>query len=132
MKHGIEKCRVCENYLRGIDTCKYCSFEWAKEYPPTIDTPYDIFDIDDDIEWGHLQLLDRLHYKGIDCFMADIWFDNNLAILIGCNASSERIADALHISKECIYNHSDHSFVLLNLFMEKYYRGMLDKEVDQA
>ena len=128
MRHGIEKCRVCENYMRGLDTCKFCSFEWAKEYPPTIDTPYDIFEMDDDIEWSHLQLLDRLHYKGIECLFADLWMDNNIAYLIGVHADKSRVADALHISEEVIYSDLDKGFMIINLFQEKYLRGMLDDD----
>ena len=128
MKHGIDKCRVCENYLRGLDNCKYCSFEWAKEYPPCIDTPYDIFEMDDDIEWSHLQLLDRLHYKGIECLFADIWVDNNIAYLIGVRADKSRVADALHISEDVIYSDPDKGFMIINLFQEKYLRGLLSDD----
>ena len=121
-EHGIEKCRICDNYLPGVDTCKFCSFEWRTDYPPTTDQEFDIFEMDDDIEWGHLQLMDRLKYKGIDCLFADIWVDTNLAILIGCNANKKRIADALHINEEVIYDYSEHALVIINLFQEKYLR----------
>lgn len=124
MNH-IDKCRVCDNYLRGVDTCKYCNFEWSEDYPPCVDTPFDIFDLDDDIEWIHLQLLDRLHYKGIECLSADIWFDNNVAFIIGARASPDKVAEALHIHKEVIYDHSDMGLMILNLFQEKYLRGLI-------
>lgn len=121
-EHGIEKCRVCDNYLAGADTCKFCSFKWRTDYPATSDKEFDIFELDDDIEWAHLQLMDRLKYKGIDCLFADIWVDNNLAILIGCNANKARIADALQVHEEVIYDYSEHGLVILNLFQEKYLR----------
>jgi hypothetical protein len=126
MKHGIGKCRVCDNYLPGVDTCKFCSFEWRTDYPPTIDVPYDIFEADDDVEWSHLQLLDRLHFKGIDCWSADIWFDNNLAYLWGCKGSKSDVALALHVHEEVIYDDVEHGFMIINLFQEKYLRGMLE------
>ena len=122
MKHGIEKCRVCDNYLRGVETCKFCSFEWAKDYPPTNDTEFDIFEMDDDIEWSHLQIMDRLKYKGINCLSADIWPDNNLAYVIGADANRERVAEALHIHKECVYEDGLKPLLIINLFQEKCLR----------
>ena len=127
MEHGIDKCRVCDNYLSGINTCKFCSFEWRTDYPPTIDVPFDIFDLNDDDEWTHLQLLDRLHYKGIECLRADIWFDNNLAYLIGVKASRERVAEALHLHPEVVYSNPEDCIMIINLFQEKYLRGDLDE-----
>lgn len=120
------KCRVCNNYLNGLERCKFCSFEWAEEYPPCNDDEWDILDLDYDIEWGHLQLIDRLFYKGIDCLSADIWWDNNLAIIIGCKASKSKVANALHISEKIIYDDMEHGLMILNLFQEKYLRGMLE------
>ena len=124
MNH-IDKCRVCENYLRGLDKCKYCHFEWSSDYPPTIDVPFDIFDLEDDVEWVHLQILDRLHYKKIDCLYADMWVDD-LVILIGCHAKNKEIADALHIHEEVVYRDDIHDLIILNLFQEKYLRGELE------
>lgn len=125
MKHGIEKCRVCENYLRGLDTCKYCSFEWASEYPPTDDDKWDILDLNDDLEWSHYQIMDRLHYYVIDCLFADI-FPNNMVILIGCNAYAETIARALGVHKRCIYCDYDHSLIIINLVEEMALRMNMD------
>ena len=123
--NNINKCRVCDNYLRGLDRCKYCEFEWATDYAPTINVTLDIFDLDDDVEWVHLQILDRLHYKKIDCLFTDMWIDD-LAILIGCTASNRAIADALHIHEEVVYRDDVHGVVILNLFQEKYLRGELE------
>lgn len=124
-EHGIEKCRICDNYLPGVDTCKFCSFEWRTDYPPTNDTSYDILDMDDDLEWSHLQLLDRLHYKKIDCWSADIWTGDNLAYLWGCKGSKTEVAQALQVHEEVIYDDVEHGFMIINLFQEKYLRGLL-------
>ena len=124
LKHSIDKCRVCENYLRGEDACKYCNFEWAKEYPPLNDE-FNIFELDDDIEWSHYQIMDRLRYKGIECISADIWCDEDLAIVVGALASKSKIADALGVSDNVVFE-TMHGLFIINLFMEKYRRGMLD------
>ena len=126
LNHGIEKCRICDNYLAGADTCKFCHFEWARDYPPTDDVEWDILNLDDNIEWTHLQILDRLHYKGIECLMTDIWYDSNLAYLIGVHADTDKVARALGVHKEIIFNDIEHGWMILNLFMEKYLRGDLD------
>ena len=128
MKHGIDKCRVCENYLRGLDTCKYCSFEWSKDYPATQVYGFDILDInEDDYEFAHLQILDRLHFKGIECIAADVWYGDGAGFLIGCNGSPEQVADALGMHKEAVYGNLENGLVVLNLFQEKYLRGLLDE-----
>lgn len=126
MSHSINRCRVCDNYLRGVESCKFCHFEWANDYPPCDPDVFDIFRLDDNLEWSHLQLLDRLYYKGIECLQADIWFDNNVAYLVGCRASPERVADALNLHKECVYGNLENGLVIINLFQEKYLRGELD------
>ena len=122
MKHSMNRCRVCDNYLRGMEQCKFCSFEWASDYPPTDDIDWDILDINDDIEWGHFQLRDRLYYKGIECLMTDIWYDNNLALIIGARANGEQIAEALNIHPEVVYDFSDNGLMILNLYQEKCLR----------
>ena len=125
-RHRIEKCRVCENYLRGLDTCKYCSFEWSKDYPPTQLYGWDILAINEDgYEYAHFQILDRLHFKGIECVSADIWCDGNTGFLLGCNASPERVAEALGMHSEAVYGNLDNGLVVLNLFQEKYLRGLI-------
>jgi hypothetical protein len=52
--------------------------------------------------------------------------DNNIAYLIGVRADKSRVADALHISEEVIYSDLDKGFMIINLFQEKYLRGILD------
>ena len=125
MNHGIDKCRVCDNYLAGVDTCKFCHFEWRREYPPTNDGEWDILDLNDDIEWSHHQILDRLHYKKIECLRADIWWDYNMAYLINVKADTSKVAMALGIHEEVIYNDFENGLMILNLFQEKYLRGEL-------
>lgn len=128
-KHSMGRCRVCENYLRGIEQCKFCSFEWAIDYPPTNKRYFDIFELDDDVEWTHLQMMDRLKYMGIDCLFADIWADNNLAYIIGANKDAHRVAEALNVHKESVYDCGEHPMLIINLFQEKYIRGDLSEEV---
>lgn len=111
-----EKCNYCKNYLDNIDKCKFCQFEYDEFY--TRDD-WDILDLDCDMEWTHLQILYRLHSKGLPCLFVDIWSDNNLAILLGCNVFTSKIADVLGVHEECIYNWSDQSMIIINLYMEK-------------
>ena len=87
-------------------------------------TDWDILNIDEEEEWTHIQIRDRLNECNIDCYFADMWVDD-MAFLIGCNASDYQIAKALGIHRECIYNDFEHCFVILNLFQEKYLRGLL-------
>ncbi|MBO5180145.1 MAG: hypothetical protein J6B87_07375 [Clostridia bacterium] len=129
LQHGIEKCRICEHYISEEQGCTKCDFEWAKSYTPCTEN-FDILSLNDDEEWAHLQVLDRLHYKKVDCLAADIWIDDNLCFLVGCNAQPDIISQALGINKECVYNDFEHCFVIINLFQEKYLRRMLDDEND--
>lgn len=127
MKHGINKCRVCENYLRGVDTCKFCHFEWALEYPPTDDYGWDVLDLDDDVEWSFLQIMDRLHYKGIDVLQVINWFDDNVIILIGVKDYADKVARALGVHEDCIVSDLDLGIMVINLFKEKWLRGELEE-----
>ena len=124
----MDKCRYCENYMTGVERCKYCHFEYCKDkYFQSIKSDdWDIFNLDEN-EWEHLQILDRLYSKDIQCYQADIWWDNNMAYLLGCRASTDTIAKALNLHPEVVYNDGEEDFVLLNLFQEKYLRGMLDE-----
>ena len=84
---------------------------------------WDILDLDEDGDWYHFQILERLNSQGVECLFADIWTDNNIAFLIGCNERDGKIADVLGIHRECVYNDFEHSFVILNLFQEKCLRN---------
>lgn len=123
MRHGTDKCRVCENYLRGIDACKFCSFEWATEYPPCDDWEWDILDLDDEIEWSFLQIQDRLKFKGIDCVMVLNWYDANAILIMGCMAYASTLAQALGVHEECIVQDLQYGISIINLFKEKWLRG---------
>ena len=70
----------------------------------------------------NIEILDRLDRKGVPCIAVDIWIDNNLAILTGCNAHQHKIASALNIHEDCIYIVGDTTMVVINLYMEKCIR----------
>ena len=109
--------------MSTLDTCKFCHFELDKDYDPFIKDDWDIMSLNEEDGWEHEQILDRLHLNGIDCYQADIWFDNNMAFLMGVNISDEdRIARVLRLHKEVIYYDGEHSFMILNLFQEKHLR----------
>ena len=124
----MDKCRYCENYMDGLERCKYCHYEFCEDkyYQNLKSDDWDIFNLDEN-EWEHLQILDRLYMKDIQCYQADIWWDNNMAYLLGCRASVGEVAKALNLHKEVVYNDGEQDFILLNLFQEKYLRGMLDE-----
>lgn len=123
------KCHICDNYMSGIQKCKFCHFEWATELPWT-DDDWDILNIDDEIEWSHLQIMYRLKAKGIECIRADIWFDNNIAVIIGANANNYNVAKALGVDKRCIYA-DEFGMKIINLYQEKAIRLRLNKEIDK-
>lgn len=105
--------------MYGLDSCKFCHFEYDEFY--TRDD-WDIFELDDDEEWSHLQVLKRLHSKNLPCLFVDMWTDNNMLVLIGCNVFSNKLAEVLGVHEECIYNESDQAFVIINLYQEKCLR----------
>lgn len=119
MSERNEKCNYCNNYLINVDRCKFCHFEYDEFY--TRDD-WDILDLDCDIEWSHLQILNRLHSKGLPCLFVDIWSDDNIAWLVGCNVYTSKLAEVLCMHEECIYNQTDQAFVILNLYQEKCIR----------
>lgn len=84
---------------------------------------WDIFDLGPD--WEHKEILYRLWDKKIECLFVDIWFDNNVAYIIGCYERPDEIAKALNIHEDCIYGGTEKGIIILNLFQEKYIRGML-------
>lgn len=115
-------CAICTHFING--KCKYCQFEYDEEYNP-FRNDWDILNLNDDVEWSHLQIQYRLWSKGIECLMADIWWDNNLAYLIGVKASRRDVADALNIHEEVVYDAGEMPLLIINLFQEKYLRGDL-------
>lgn len=112
------KCKSCENYIRSLDTCKFCHFEHSES---VIKDDWDILNLKEEDGWWHLQICDRLHSQGIDCYSADIWIDN-MAYLVGCFVDSGRLAEVLGMHEEAIWNSYEHGFVILNLFQERCIR----------
>lgn len=104
--------------MSELGRCKFCHFEYEERY---IKDDWDILDLPDD-EWEHIQILNRLHSQGIDCIMADIWGDRNMAYLLGCFAYTGKIARVLGLHEEVVYDNLDNGLVLLNLYQEKHIR----------
>lgn len=113
------KCNFCSNFMSELDRCKFCHFEYEERY---IKDDWDILDLDEADGWEHEQILNRLHSKDIDCVMADIYFSNNMAYLLGCFADSKMIARVLGLHEEVVYGGSDNGLVILNLYQEKCIR----------
>ena len=115
--------------MDNVERCKFCHFEYCEDkyFQYIKSDDWDIFNLDEN-EWEHLQILDRLYSKDIQCYQADIWWDNNMAYLLGCRASTDEIAKALNLHPEVVYNDGEQDFIFLNLFQEKYLRGILDNE----
>lgn len=132
------RCESCANFMVGVDRCKFCHWEFDPGYNPWNRDDWDIFEMDDDEEWSHIQLLKRLKSQGFNCLYADMWTDNNVAWLVGClpdtehigrrHVNADGIADALNLHKESVYCEVESGLIILNLFQEKYLRGMLDGE----
>lgn len=118
----MENCKFCKKYNEETDECQVCQYD-IDEAKLFAKDDWDILNLDDDVEWSHIQILNRLHQKGVDCTFCDIWTNSDIAFLVGCNERDFRIARALNIHEEVIYNDFDHCFVILNLFQEKYLRG---------
>ena len=119
-------CKFCTNYMSELDRCKFCHFEYDESYNPYARDDWDILNLDLEEEWTHIQIADRLKYKGIEFLMCDIWCDDNCAWIIGCRESASKVADVLNMHEEAIYNDVEHGLMILNLFQEKYLRGLLD------
>ena len=118
----MNKCTYCKHYIDKNSICEYCEFEYHHWYSKD---DWDIFGMDDDYEWSHLQIQYRLEAKGIECLFADIWYDENIAYIVGVKAKKERVASVLGVNNECVYDDSEHGLMILNLFQEKYLRGLL-------
>ena len=113
------KCRSCSNFLEKLNTCKFCSYEQIDR------GDWDILDLDDEEEWSFLQIQYRLKDKGIDCLQVINWFNGNVVVLIGVRAYPEKVARALNVHEAVICDDSDIGIMVINLFEEKYIRGLL-------
>lgn len=122
----INKCKICEHYDFNKEKCSFCKFEYATDLYWNDDDKWDILNLDDDIEWSHLQIMYRLKAKNIECLFADIWYDNNLAYILGAKADVNRVAEVLGVHEEVIYDAGENPILIINLFQEKYLRGELD------
>ena len=122
----INKCKICEHYNFSKEECSFCKFEYANDLYWNDDDEWDILNLDDDIEWSHLQIMYRLKAKRIDCLFADIWFDNNLAYILGAKANVHRVAEVLGVHEEVIYDGGENPILIINLFQEKYLRGLIN------
>lgn len=116
----MEKCRSCRNFLWKLNNCKFCSYEYVDNRDD-----WDILDLDDEEEWSFLQIQYRLKDKGIDCLQVINWIDGNVVVLIGVRAYAERVASALNVHQEVISNDDEIGIMVINLFQEKYIRGLL-------
>ena len=119
----MSKCEICKKYDFNKEECGECEFEYDSGLYWNNDDEWDIFSMDDDYEWSHLQLQYRLKSKNIECLSADIWFDNNMAYVLSPKASKGKVAEALGVHEECVYDDFEKGWMLINLFMEKYLRG---------
>lgn len=117
------KCKFCSNYMGELDTCKFCHFEFDEDSDYYVSDDWDILNLPEENGWEHIQILDRLHLNGIECFSADIWFDNDMAYLTGCFEHTDKIAKVLGLNRESVYNDVDCGLVLLNLYKEKMIRN---------
>ncbi len=121
----MERCNYCTESKSDGRDCPHCKFKFDEDYFPYKDDDWDILKLDDDLEWSHLQILYRLHLEGVECLRADIWVDDNLAVLVGCKANTETIARVLNVHKDCVYEDGLNSLVIINLYQEKHLRGLL-------
>lgn len=121
------KCKYCVNYNVENNKCKNCQFEFNEEYEFFKKDDWDILSLKEKNGWEHVQIMDRLYLNDIECLFADIWWDNNIAILVGTTSRIEKIADILNVHKEVMYPLDEKGLVIINLFQEKYLRGDLDE-----
>ena len=121
------RCKFCVNYEKESDKCKNCQFEFNEEYELFNKDDWDILNLKEEDGWEHIQIMDRLYLNDVECLFADIWWDNNLAILIGTTSKIGVIADVLNVHQEVVYSLDEKGLIIINLFQEKYLRGDLDE-----
>lgn len=117
----MNRCDICENYLVGLSEprCKYCHFEYAGDL---IKDDWDILCEED--SWGYpTAIRDRLWSQGIECLSADIWGNDNVAIVYGYNGDENKLASALNVHKDVVYLDPLHDVAIVNLYQEKDLRG---------
>lgn len=115
-------CKFCQNYLSKLDRCKFCHFEFDESHDTYKSDDWDILNLKEEDGWEHIQILDRLRLNGVECYQADIWFDDNLAVLIGCMADKSVLSRVLNINEDVIYCDYEQGNIILNLYQEKCLR----------
>ena len=121
-----DKCHNCENYLHGLERCKFCSYQFDDSLAWNDNSKWDIFEIDDEIEWSFLQIQYRLKAHGIDCLEVINWCPNdNVIVIFGVKSYPEKVAEVLGVHRDSIVSDSEIGIMVINLFMEKYFRGEL-------
>lgn len=121
----MERCNYCSETTNDGSDCPHCQFQYDENYFPYKSDDWDILNLDDNIEWSHLQILYRLHLNGIECLKTDIWTNKGIALLFGVKSNKSTVARILKIHEECIYSEWDEPLWILNLFQEQYLRGLL-------
>ena len=122
----VKKCHICSNYNHIHEECSNCKFEYDDNLPWTNDDSWDIFKINDDEEWSHLQIMYRLKKFDIDVLQVYNWVpDDNSIVLVGVRAYPERVARALGVDMESIVSDLDAGIMVINLFKERYLRGLI-------
>lgn len=122
-------CRFCNNYMSGLDRCKFCNFDANEDYDFfTSNDEWDILNLKEEDGWEHIQILDRLRLNGVECIAADIWFNENMALLFGCKGDHSEVARLLGVSEKVFYVDYDKDLILINLFQEKFLRGYYDEK----
>ena len=95
---------------------------------------WDILRLPEEEGWEHLQILDRLHSKGIECFFVDMWM-NDVVFIIGCHPGggngARNVADALNVPIDIIYFDYEHSFVFINLYQLKAIRAGFAEDIER-
>ena len=90
---------------------------------------WDILALDED-EWEHLQILDRLHEEGINCYFVDMWLDDVVIVIGYREGGAYEISSALNIPEDVVYYDVEHAFVFINLYQLKAIRAGVDKEIE--
>ena len=79
---------------------------------------FNILNLNDDVEWSHIQLQNHLWDNNIQCLYCDMYTNDNLAILVGCNVLDYELSRVLGVHKDCIYRFDELGLIVLNLYQE--------------
>ena len=116
------ECNVCKNYNMELDECECCCFELdSTKLSMGFDLFTDILEVDD----APSLLTEYLNKHNVSCLYSDVWGDTNIAFIIGCYTDKYTICKVLGLHEDVVSVDSFHGWVILNLFQEKYLRGLL-------